>query len=375
LFNRRPVAKLSADPSVLFCGGAVVFDASRSQDPEGRLAHCHWNFGDDFNLIESREMKTVHTYARAGQFRASVSVEDAQGAISEPAFTTVVVVPRPASDVPSAWTFSDITFSVDTTALAGVPVNFRWAFSDGSPPASGPSVSRRFADNGTVEVSLEAAYRGQTARSPLLVYVLNRAPSAALSITPAGEHFVRQELHFDGSGSTDPDGNIARWWWDPGDGSPGVTGGSVLVHSYAAPGYYTVELEITDNDGATANTTVDLSVIRDLAITGFNASVYRDEGGAARANLTVNFSNYGDAKPARTVKVTVTACAPDRTAIPPANESCKTELYPDPINSGTWDLPITVRELLVYDPSPEHTNYYIELYYLDAIVDKGWYPR
>jgi hypothetical protein len=373
LFDQRPVAKLSADRCVLFCGGNVAFDASRSRDPEGRLAHFHWNFGDDFNLIESREKTMLHTYTRPGQFRAFVSVEDARGAISEPAYTMVVVVPRPASDVPTAWTFSDINFSIDATALEGVPVNLSWSFSDGSPPAAGPSVSRQFLGNGTVEVTATAAYNGREVRSSLVVHILNRAPSASVNITPGGQCYANQELRFDGSASSDMDGTVSRWWWDPGDGSPGGTGESVISHRYSGFGLYTVELEVTDNDGATANTTVDVYVLRDLLITGFNATVYRDPNGAARANVTVRFSNDGDAKAAGTVKLTVTACAPDRTGIWPAGESSRTEPYQDPVYGGTRGLPVTVSGLLVYNDSPERTAYYVELSYQSIIADKGWY--
>lgn len=373
LFNQRPTARLAADRCVLFCGGGVIFDATSSSDPEGSLAHCHWNFGDDFNLVESREMRTVHTYSRPGLFRASVSVEDARGAISEPAYTTVAAVPRPASDAPSAWTFSDLNFSIDVSALAGVPVNFSWAFSDGSPPAAGPSACRQFKDDGQVEATASVSFNGRTAQSSVVVRILNRSPRASMNITPGEPYYSHQELGFDGSASYDPDGTVSRWRWDPGDGSPGGRGGSELRHAYAGPGLYRVELEVTDNDGAASNTTVFLTVLKDPTITGFNASFYRDPGGAARANVTIRFANNGDAKAAGTVNVTVSARAPDGSAIPPACDSSRTNTYTEPVDSGTRGLSITVRELLAYDPSPERTRYYVELCYLGTIVDAGWY--
>ncbi|MCA1818454.1 MAG: thrombospondin type 3 repeat-containing protein, partial [Halobacteriales archaeon] len=61
--------------------------------------------------------------------------------------------------------------------------------------------------------------------------------------------------------STDPDGAIAIWTWDFGDGSPTVTGTSPTVapHEYAVAGTYTVTLTVTDGTGLT--NTASLSVV------------------------------------------------------------------------------------------------------------------
>jgi len=53
-------------------------------------------------------------------------------------------------------------------------------------------------------------------------------------------------IEFDASGSFDPGGNIANYLWDFGDGENGT--GISPIHTYAAPGTYTVTLEVTDNN-------------------------------------------------------------------------------------------------------------------------------
>jgi len=61
---------------------------------------------------------------------------------------------------------------------------------------------------------------------------------------------VKEMVQFDGGSSSDPDGYIAAYVWDLGDGSPSATG--ILVsHAFAQAGQYTITLTVTDNEGAT----------------------------------------------------------------------------------------------------------------------------
>src|SRR5206468_6658329 len=52
------------------------------------------------------------------------------------------------------------------------------------------------------------------------------------------------------STSSDPDGSIAGYSWNFGDGSPAVTTQNPS-HTYGAGGTYTVTLTVTDNQGGT----------------------------------------------------------------------------------------------------------------------------
>src|SRR5207245_10805751 len=59
-------------------------------------------------------------------------------------------------------------------------------------------------------------------------------------------------------GSSDPDGSVASWSWDFGDGKTSTTRSP--SHTYATGGSYTVKLTVQDNAGATNSVTHSVSV-------------------------------------------------------------------------------------------------------------------
>ena len=76
-------------------------------------------------------------------------------------------------------------------------------------------------------------------------------------------------LKFDGTRSSDPDGSIASYAWNFGDGTTGT--GASPSKTYSATGKYTVTLTVKDNKGATATATTTASIIP-KAPTSLNAT-------------------------------------------------------------------------------------------------------
>lgn len=73
---------------------------------------------------------------------------------------------------------------------------------------------------------------------------------------------VYQEVLFDGAASADPDGSIAGWFWDFGDGSSAE--GVNARHRFREPGRYEVKLTVLDetdlpNNAATDTLTVEVN--------------------------------------------------------------------------------------------------------------------
>src|SRR5579863_817706 len=87
--------------------------------------------------------------------------------------------------------------------------------------------------------------------------VVNQPPVAVAVATPASGN-APLAVAFDGTGSRDPDGSIASYGWNFGDGNTGS--GATTSHTYQNAGSYTAVLTVTDNLGATGTNSVGITV-------------------------------------------------------------------------------------------------------------------
>ena len=72
---------------------------------------------------------------------------------------------------------------------------------------------------------------------------------------------VNQPITFDASSCYDPEGCITNYEWDFGDGNTTNTTEKIITHSYALEGDYSVNLTVTDNDGAKKSTSKEVTVL------------------------------------------------------------------------------------------------------------------
>jgi len=143
-------------------------------------------------------------------------------------------------------TLTTLTFNASGSfGRAGTSISYAWRFGDGG-TASGVAVTHAYATAGTYTVTLTVTdSRGSSASDTAVVRVANRTPVANAGPDQSG--ILGSPVTFRGSGS-DPDGTVASYTWDFGDGASAT--GATASHVYATAGTYTAKLTVTDNGGA-----------------------------------------------------------------------------------------------------------------------------
>lgn len=86
---------------------------------------------------------------------------------------------------------------------------------------------------------------------------LNSPPVASFTSNPSSGNRPLN-VSFNAAASRDPDGTIVSYEWDFGDGYSGV--GETTTHTFNTAGTYSVELTVTDNEGARGSTSHSIAV-------------------------------------------------------------------------------------------------------------------
>jgi PKD repeat protein len=262
--NQPPLADANG-PYNGTAGVAVAFDGSGSSDPDGTIVAYDWDFGDGNTGTGSAP---THTYAAAGTYNVTLTVTDDAGA-TDAAMTTATIGAAPQDPVadPSGPYSGTAGFPVSFDGSGsfdpdgGAIVSYNWDFGDGNTD-TGVSPTHTYASVGSYTVTLAVVDDEGAVSAPEMATAnidVNQAPTA----DPNGPYsgVVGVNVMFDGTGSSDPDGNIVSYDWDFGDGVTGT--GASPQHAYAAEGVYDVTLTVTDDLGAVsdpATTTADIVV-------------------------------------------------------------------------------------------------------------------
>jgi len=153
-----------------------------------------------------------------------------------------------------------VAFDASGSTDSGSIVSYRWSFGDGS-VGTGVTTSHTYTMEGsfTAVVTVTDNY-GATDTASIGITVsapLNDSPTAAFTATPTtGSQPLT--VQFNAGASSDPDGTIASYVWDFGDG--GSATGVTTTHTYTSAGVYVVLLTVTDNEGATDTTDQTITV-------------------------------------------------------------------------------------------------------------------
>jgi PKD repeat protein len=172
----------------------------------------------------------------------------------------------PSAGFTAACTTDVCTFTDLSSDQDGSIVSWQWSFGDqGTAIARNPS--HTYATAGTYRVTLlvrDDAGGSSSVSQDVTIDVppANLPPAAVFSASCLG-------LACDFSdGSRDPDGTLAKWVWNFGDGASSINLTSAASHAFDASGVYHVSLTVTDNAGASSTTAQDLQVGVILTVSG-----------------------------------------------------------------------------------------------------------
>lgn len=158
--------------------------------------------------------------------------------------------------------------------IDGLIKSYSWNFGDGN-VGSGQFIDYSYQTAGNYTATLTVTDDGgatATASVPIVVSAAtttNQSPVASFTATVLAAGST--QIGFDASASKDPDGTIAGYTWNFGDGSSGT--GKTINHQFLAAGNYTVTLTVVDNLGAKGLDTLLLSVVDQSTGTGNTAPV------------------------------------------------------------------------------------------------------
>ncbi len=237
---------------------AASFDASTSEDADGRIVEYAWSFGDGG---DARGMRAEHAYAATGRYTVTLAVTDDRGATARTR-RSVSVAARPVLPAPDGVRATAGRGAV-TVAWSAVPGadSYTLRRAVGADPLPEGAARIAGAASPYVDAGLEPGVavwywvaavdtRGEgalSARAGAVPVAGNRAPVALFTYAEG----VSGVVAFDGSASHDPDGDVPPCAWSFGDGA--AAQGARVEHRYAEPGAYTVVLTVTDVEGATSS--------------------------------------------------------------------------------------------------------------------------
>ncbi len=236
----------SATPVAAFnmnfaCSGLNVQFNDQSSISGGNISSWTWDFGDGTG---STSTSPSHTYAAAGTYQVTLTVQTAGGCIDTQIQTLVIAPSIPAA----AFSLANVCLGeqanfMDASTSSSAITNWSWNFGDGN-SSTIPNPANTYAAAGNYNISLTITNADGCTSSitqPLTVY--------PLPIANAG---TSQTICEGGSVNLSGNGGVT-YVWNPG----AISSQNITVTPTQS---ITYTLEVTDVNGCTNNADVDVTV-------------------------------------------------------------------------------------------------------------------
>ncbi len=272
--SNPPTARFTVSSTSPLVNDVIAFNSGGSSSSSGQIVNYHWDFGDGTGGDTSNS-RVAKRYELAGTYMVYLTVKDCQGQTATSSRQIRVSSP-PAEQLVACFTPSEVNPAVgervefNPACSSGDIVRYNWVFDEGTPAIvfTSPEVtSYQFNEARTYLVTLTVQNsRGNISSQRSAINVRPQVvipapgleqPVAKFTVSPAGPTF-RDEVKFDASISSSPNGRIVTYHWRFGDGTNRETVEAVIFKTYSSPGTYNVELKVIDNEGQAATTSREI---------------------------------------------------------------------------------------------------------------------
>ena len=262
---------VQAGDDLVISEGSYAFLSASYQDPDSPGGHTlQWDFGDDSPIEES--LSASHLYVEDGVYTATFTVTDVHGLIGQDTLLVTVENVPPVVDFSADPFFPFVGQEVMFKAILFDPGTadthtLTWEFGDGTDPVETQdlTITHTFAAEGEYPVMLTVTDDdGGVGSVSFLMTVEGNAPPF-LSI-PEPVEALEGELIMIPMSFSDPDSSSWTTIVDYGDDTVpeemllDAEGEFNLEHIYTDDGVYTVVVTITDDQGAAAEGSFDVTV-------------------------------------------------------------------------------------------------------------------
>ena len=307
--NQNPTANAGPDQSITLPINSVSLNGSGS-DPDGTIASYQWTMTSgpgQYNISSATQATTPVDNLTAGVYQFQLQVTDNLGATNTDVVqVTVNAAPPPPNQSPTANAGADMVITLPTNSVMlsgsgtdpdGSIASYQWKKISGPSQynIASPSTAQTSFDNLTQGVySLELTVTdnsGATAKDTVQITV-NAVPNQPPTADAGADIIITlptNSVSLSGSGN-DPDGTIASYRWrkiaGPGQFTFASTTVAKTTVSNLAQGSYSFELTVTDNSGASARDTVQVTV--NAAVAKPNQMPEANAGGDIQITLPTN---------------------------------------------------------------------------------------
>lgn len=196
--------------------------------------------------------------------------------------------------------------SANSSDADGSIVSYAWNFGDGT-SSTEPNPVKVYNTAGSFTATLTVTDNsGMTGSSSVVITATQTANLSPVAVAKANttSGYAPLTVNFSGQESYDPDGTIASYSWNFGDGTTSTQANP--SKTYNNVGNYTATLTVTDNGGAKSSSSVAITVQQNpnavIFVDNISMSVIKSNGGRSNARAVVTvYDGNGAPRPNVTV--------------------------------------------------------------------------